>query len=250
MAKQSGLNQRLYVAGFNISGDVGTIQNINGGPNPLDVTGMDKSAMERIGGVRDGALAFSSYFNPASNQAYPVLSALPTVDFPPLYVAQAIVGGAAASMIAKQAEYGAKEKSDGSYIFDSKFTPNGFGLEWGVLLTNDLRTDAGATSPATGLDQTVVSTSFGWQAYMQCTAFTGTSVTLTLQDSADNSAFANFAGGGGVFTAVSSAPATQRLASPGATDTVRRFIKVNSSGTFSSASFIIMFVRNQTVVTF
>ena len=45
MAKQSGLGQRLYVGGFDISGDVGSIDNASTPTALLDVTGIDKLAI-------------------------------------------------------------------------------------------------------------------------------------------------------------------------------------------------------------
>lgn len=167
MAKQSGLGDNLYVGGFNLSGDVGSLSSIHGGPKPLVVTGIDKLAFERIGGIRDGGLEFSSWFNPAAGQAHPVLSALPTADVPAMYCRGTVLGNPTACCIGKQINYDPKRGADASLTIDTQIQANGFGLEWGVLLTAGQRTDTTATSPATGLDQTVVSTAFGWQAYLQ-----------------------------------------------------------------------------------
>ena len=38
MAKQGGLGDRLFVGGYNLSGDIGSVQRIAGGPAALDVT--------------------------------------------------------------------------------------------------------------------------------------------------------------------------------------------------------------------
>ncbi len=73
------------------------------------------------------------------------------------------------------------------------------------------------------------------------TALTGTNVVVTLQDSANNIAFTNLASG--AFTSVTSAPGWQRIAG-GATDTVRQFIRIVTSGTFTSATFLVAFTRN------
>ena len=63
MAKQSGLGDRLFINGVDISGDIGSLSNIHGGMATLDVTDITKSAFERIGGVRDGGLTFNSFMN-------------------------------------------------------------------------------------------------------------------------------------------------------------------------------------------
>ena len=82
---------------------------------------------------------------------------------------------------------------------------------------------------------------FGAQAYLQCTSFTGTSVTVTVKDSADNSSFTTVTGL--AFTAVTAAPATQRLATAN-NATIRRYLQVDTTGTFSSATFAVVLNRN------
>ena len=78
MAKSSGLGDNCYIGGYDLSGDIMALSKVSGGPATLDVTAINKSAHERIGGIRDGALDFSSAFNPSPNQEHPVLAALPT----------------------------------------------------------------------------------------------------------------------------------------------------------------------------
>lgn len=84
-------------------------------------------------------------------------------------------------------------------------------------------------------------TAFGAQAYLQVTQFAGTSVTVAVQDSADNASFTAVTGL--TFTAVTAAPAFQRLATANSA-TVRRYLRVATSGTFSSATFAVALNRN------
>jgi hypothetical protein len=84
-------------------------------------------------------------------------------------------------------------------------------------------------------------TFLGAQAYLQATAFAGTSVTVAVQDSADNASFATVTGL--TFTAVTAAPATQRLATAN-NATVRRYLRVITTGTFNPATFAVAFNRN------
>jgi len=252
MSKSSGLGDNCYISGFNVSGDISSVGTIGGGNAPIDVTDITQSAYERRGGKRTGQFTFTSYFDPTN--IHPVLSALPTADVQVMYF-RGTLGppgpSAAAAILAKQLNYDGTRGDDGSYTFAVEADSNGFGLEWGDALTSGVRTDTTPTSPATGYDFVTVSTSFGWQAYLQVFSITGTSVTVTLQDSADNSSFANFAGGGSAFSAVASpGPGVQRLTSPGATDTVRRFVRAITTGTFSNAQFAVVFVRNTTAVVF
>ena len=78
MAKSSGLGSGLIVGTANISGDVGELSTISTSRAMLDVTGIDKSAFERVLGRKDGAITFSSFWNTAAGQAHLTLSALPT----------------------------------------------------------------------------------------------------------------------------------------------------------------------------
>lgn len=247
MPKQSGLGDALYIDGVSISGDTDSLNKISGGPKALDFTGIDKSAHERLGGQRDGEIAWVSFFNPTN--AHTALATLPLTDRIVTYLRGTTLGNPAAAMVAKQIGYDPTRATDGMLTAAVDCQANAFGLEWGVTLTAGQRTDTTATSPATGVDQTTVSTAFGWQAYLHVFAgFVGTSVTVTLQDSADNSAFANF-GGGGAFTTATGIT-SQRLASPGATDTVRRYVRAITTGTFTNAVFAVVFVRNTTAVVF
>lgn len=84
---------------------------------------------------------------------------------------------------------------------------------------------------------------FGAQAWLQVTAFTGTDVTIKLQDSADNSTFTDVASG--AFAQTTAAHTTQRIALTN-TATLRRYVRVSTvtSGGFTSATFAVMLDRN------
>lgn len=86
-------------------------------------------------------------------------------------------------------------------------------------------------------------TAYGAQAYLQVTQLTGTSVTVTVQHSPDNSTWSTLA----AFTAVSAAPAFQRVT---ATGTVDRYLRAITTGTFSAASFACAVDVNESAVSF
>ena len=56
MAKQSGLGQRLYLGGYDLSGDVGASDNASTPTPLLTVQSIDKQAVERIPAQRSGLL--------------------------------------------------------------------------------------------------------------------------------------------------------------------------------------------------
>ncbi len=232
------------VGGTDVSGDIGSISTIHGGPAVLDFTDITQSAHERQGGLRDGEMAFDAYFNPG--RLHPVASALPTGDeIVTVLVGQAI-GNSSACINAKQINYDPKRGTDGSFMFTIQAQANSYGLEWGDQLTAGTRTDTAATN-GTSLDG-LAATTFGLQAYLQVTAFTGTDVTVKIQDSADNGSFADLSGA--AFAQITGgAPLAQRIA---VTGTVRRYLHVSTvtTGGFTSVSFQVTAIRNQTAVAF
>lgn len=248
MAKQSGLGDNLYVAGFNLSGDTASLDNIHGGPNLGENTGIDKSAVERIGLLRDGGMTVNSWFNDAPGQEHPVWSPLPTTDRVMTYCRGTALGGEAAAMLAKQIDYNSKREQSGSLAFTVQALATSFGLEWGKQLTAGRRTDGGATN-GTGVDFGSGSTAFGLQAYLHVFAFTGTSATIKLQESSDNAAGDPYADvTGGAFATVTGV--TSERIQTGRTQTVERWLRVVTTGTFSNLVFAVMVNRNDVSVVF
>jgi hypothetical protein len=242
VAKESGLGDALWVSGVDLSGDIGSLGRVGGGPALGEVTGIDKLAFERIGLVRDGGIDFNSWWNPTG--AHQTLRALPTTDTLVTYCRSTVQGAHAASEVAKQVNYDGTRGADGSLTHAVNSVSNGYGVEWGNILTNPgKRTDTVATSPATGVDLGAVpaSYSFGLAAYLHVFAFTGTSVTVAVQDSADNSAFSTIA-----TFAAASAVGWQRVTTATATTTVRRYLRVITTGTFSNAVFGVTATRFET----
>lgn len=241
MAKQSGLGDNLYVGGYDLSGDTQALGRIGGGPVALDMTAINKSAYERLGGLRTGAIEWTSYFNDATGQAHARLTPQASTDVIVTYCRGTSLGSPAAAMVGKQIDYAPTRAADGSLTMGVSVQSNGYGIEWGVQLTAGKRTDTTATSPATGVD-TLASASFGGQAYLQVFSFTGTSVTVKIQDSADNSSFADISPSL-VFTAATGVTA-ERVSVANDT-TIRRYVRAITSGTFTEATFNVVLVKNE-----
>jgi len=249
MAKQGGLGDNFYVAEFDLSGDVGSIGNISGGPAALDVTPVNKSGHERIGGLRTGVMEWSTFFNDADNQAHEALSSLLTTDRVVSYFRGTTLGNPAASEVAKQVNYDGNRANDGGLALAVQALANGYGVQWGRQATAGTRTDTGATN-GSSIDDGAAS-SFGLQAFLHVFAFTGTDATVKLQESSDDGggdAFADVTGGG--FTQVTGVT-SERIAT--ADDlAVERYLRVvtTTSGGFSSMDFAVVVVRNETAVAF
>jgi hypothetical protein len=238
MTKQNGLGARLFVGGYNLSGDTQSVGSIAGPVSPIDVTGIDKQAYERIGGRRDGRMAWTSFFNP--DGAHPVLSALPRTDIVTSYFAGTTIGNPAASQVAKQVGYDVTRPIDGAITIGIEAQSNGYGLAWGVMLTAGERTDTAATDGAT-LDQ-AAATSFGWTMFVHLTSLTGTDIEIKVQDSANGSTWADLAG---ATTGALTTEGSARVAATTTTATARRYVRAvtTTTGGFTSATFAVMFVK-------
>lgn len=249
MTKASGLGANFYVDGYDLSGDVGALSRIGGGlTGTQDVTGINKLAFERIGLLRDGGMEFTGFFNAAAGQAHPVLSTLPTTDRVASYFNGTALGDPCASVVGKQLDYTPTRAADGSLTVASQALANGYGLEWGESLTAGIRTDTAATN-GTAIDFGAVSTLFGAQAYLHVFTFTGTDVTVKIQDSANNSVFADVTGL--TFTQTTAARTSQRIATA-AGATVRRYVRAATvtTGGVTSVSFAVQFSRNTSETVF
>ena len=246
MAKRSGLGSVLYYDGYDLSGDKQSFS-IASPMTPIDVTAINKSAVERIGGRRDGSMSSVSFFNPAVGQGHEVESALLLTDRIYTIGIGATIGSPAAMLVAKQIGYDPTRTAEGELTFSLEAQGNGYGLEWGELLTAGTRTDTGATNGAS-LDLTG-STAFGAQFYLHVTAFTGTDVTIKIQDSADDSSFTDLTAG--AFTSVTTGPQSQRIQTA-RNATVRRYLRVATAttGGFTSVSFVVSAVKNTFTVNY
>jgi hypothetical protein len=241
MTKTSGLGDNCYLGGYDLSGDIMSLSKIGGGMSPLDVTPINVSAHVRIGGLRDGGIDFNSAFDTVAGQEHPVLSVLPTADVQVRYMRGTASGNAAAVTVAKQVDYNPTRDNAGMLTVGVSTLSNGFGLQFGDQLTPGLRTDTTATNGTSfnGL----ASSAFGAEAFLQVTAFTGTDVTVTIQDSADNSSFTNVTGLS--FVATTAAHTTQRIFTTNVA-TIRQYVRAvtTTSAGFTTVTFAVVMVRN------
>lgn len=248
MAKSNGLLCNFYVDGYDLSGDIGSFGSVQGGPEALDVTGVDKAAPERLGGQRSGSMAYSAWFNDAAGQAHPRLKLLPTTDAISTLCIGTTLGNSAAAIVAKHIGYDPARDAKGNLTIGMAAQSNAYGLEWGNQLTAGKRSDTVATN-GTSVDLGAASPgAFGLQAYLHVFSFTGTSCTVKIQESSDNAVgdpFADVVGGG--FTAATGIT-SQRIAT--GLINVERYLRVVTTGTFSQCTFAVMGTRNGSLVVF
>jgi len=239
--KMSGLGDNFYIGGYDLSGDVSALTQISGGPAALDVTGIKQSANSRIGGLRDGDMQFTTFFEHAATgqgTEHNALSGLPRSDTIASYFRGTTLLNPCASCNGLQLNYDPTRDAAGNLTMAVEVQADSFGLEWGVQLTAGLRADTTATTGAF-VDDNGAASSFGAQAYVQLIAFTGTSVTVDINHATTS---------GGTYTTLMSTTAmtaigAQRLSVSNAT-TVDRYLEVTTAGTFTVATFAVHWTRN------
>lgn len=192
MAKQSGLGDQLFIDGYDISGDVGQIDRVASPSGVLDVTTIKMGGHERIHSHIDGELTFRQFWNdaaladcdPADGEHVALKAKGSGEDRVACYFHGSTVGNVAAGIVAKQINYDWERGQDGSLSGPTQLLANGFGVEWGQMLTPGKRTDSGADE-GDSLDNGAA-TATGLAAYLQVFAFDGTDATVKVQHSSDD----------------------------------------------------------------
>lgn len=136
MAKSSGLGDNFYVGGYDLSGDIASLDKLSGSMTPIDVTPINTSAHVRIGGLRSGDMAFTAYMDTAASHI--ILSSLPRTDVISTYFRGVTIGNPAASMTGKEVSYDPTRTNTGQLTMKVDMQSNSFGLEWGQQLTNGI----------------------------------------------------------------------------------------------------------------
>ena len=138
MAKQGGLGDQLLVADAggtqrDISNDV-TSHSLPTTQNMQDVTGLDKSAMERLGLLQDGSVEISGVFNPAANMSHDVLKSKANVRLVTYRVGGNSAGLPELEMNCRVENYSLARGADGSLTWSASLRlADGVVPTWGTV---------------------------------------------------------------------------------------------------------------------
>lgn len=115
MAKQSGLGDNFYIAGYDLSGDLSSIDKISGGPALNDATSIKQFANARLPLQRDAGWSFTSWFENSSTVAAPGVPSsgtpvVSTFNFPVLVT---VIGGTGTQVNINGVNQGS---FDGTYV--------------------------------------------------------------------------------------------------------------------------------------
>lgn len=244
MAKISGLSQKFYLVqtgangvGSDISGDVGSIDTCVLTQADINDTGIDKTYMERLSGLQDANLSYTGFFNIASGGGFAVAKPLVGTDGAAIWATSSAEGADAYCVEGLIDTFPVNRANNGSLTLKPKILVDAGVAGWGRIAMN--ATDTSGTTHA-NIDGGA-SSSFGCAIFAILLGFTGTSVTLALQDSADDSSFAalspalslTFTGSGTGFA----------YAATTTTATLRQYFHIVTSGTFSSAQVVAAVIR-------
>ena len=244
MAKVTGITQRLFVNQYDLSGDVGALDTAQHARNQQDVTVLTDAALERLGLLRDGHMSFTAFFDTDPGQEHPVLKGLPQSALF-TWLMGITLGSPTCSLVANTTDYPITRGADGSLVLKPTADANGFGLQWGNLLTAGIQTFASAAA-TTGVDDYVPSfptlalpSTWGLAAYLHVISLGSGTAVVHLQDSTDNLSFSDLTGG--AFTNVTGATSQRIQTSP--TQAINRYLRVNVSGTFTNLVAVVSAIR-------
>lgn len=242
MAKQSGLGDYLFVDGFDLSGDVGSVSRLANPSALLEVPGLTVLGQERIYGLYDGALEFAAWFNDATDQEHEVLKAKGSgADRVIMYCHGAAIGNMAAGIVAKQVNYDWTRGTDGGLAAAVQCLGNGNGLDFGEQLTAGKQTDASAAA-SDGLDNGAASAG-GLAAYLEVFSIGSGSPTVKLQESSDDGGIDLYADVTGGSFGVVTAETAERLVTT-LTQAVEQYLKAVTTGTFTDLVFAVAVTRD------
>lgn len=241
---ESGLGAALFIDEFDLSDDTNSVDTLSKSMALLDQTGLRLLGPKRVNGKLSAELTGKVFMNPTG--AHAVLSPQPRTDRIASYFHRETLGAPVASIVAKQMNYDVKRAMDGDLKYDVQMLCNGGWLDWGLALTAGVRTDTTATNgDAVDYGDWGAPANFGAQGYLHVKAFTGTSVTITVQmDTASNfptpTTLLTFAVVSGV---------TKERVLTSRTALVERYLRVITTGTFSNVQFVTQVTVNTTDMT-
>jgi len=230
MAYAHGKEARVYVNGYDLSGYLTGIKGSNEA-DTAEVSTFGDSAKERISGLRDASITGEGVFDGATSAEDQVFAAALGVNNGIFTVMPQgdTLGNRAYGLSAEETSYESDADLGDAVKFSFEAQGN-VGNESGVVLR--ALAAATASGTATGVDGAGTTTQKVY-GYLQVTAIAGGTLTVKVQDSADDSTYTDLL----TFSAVSSAHASERMAAAGTTRRYTRTIWTLNGG---SATFNVV----------
>lgn len=239
MAKTGSLNVRWYVEGYDLSGDANSLSGVGYSNTLLEVPTLDSPAMKRVLGPVAGNVTMDAWFDSAAGNVHAVMTSdsgeVPTTDQEVLIPLNSAVGDPSMHFVGKIADYtvNSGSESDAMSVNCSYETTGGYALFFGDMLTSHQDTHSSA-SDGTAVDNSASSAN-GGNSILQVFSLASGTATVKVQHSTNNSTWADLI----TFTAATGVTSEIKEVS----GTVNRYLRVNSSGTFSNLVLAVDFAR-------
>ena len=235
---------RIFVGGYNLSGDALTFGSLDNRYEGVDCTGWNETVRNFLSDDRlqVGVRGFQALMNDATGRAFTELKDAPNTSQvsllfggggepapgDPAYLLPSVQIMDTASMD------GGKGVINADFLMDaSQYTAN-FTTPAAVVLADE--TSISSTTSYTSADQAAQTTN-GWTANLHVTATSSGNFALVIEDSADDSAWATL----GTFTSTAGSVAGEFLSGTG---TVDRYVRLTATRTAGTVTVIVTFARN------
>jgi hypothetical protein len=234
---------RVFVGGYDISGDARTFGNFSNKVEGVDMTGVDEELINYLSdGVRQvGITGFRCLMNDNTNRSMDLLD---TADA--LNEVSVLFGGGGEPVVADLAYFlpaaqmktntawdGAAGTMEADFLFDAANYDGNSNNPAGVVLNNSQLT---ATKTATA-HQVAASSANGWHATLHTTATSNGNYALIIEHAATESSYATL----GTFSGDGSTITSEHLSGSG---TVNKYVRFDATRTAGTATFICVFARN------
>ena len=239
MAKESGLNMRLYVSGYDLSGDANSLGAVGYTNELYDVTTLSDSSTARLLGKVDGTLTVNGYFDNAANKIHAVFSGnsgkIPTADVNVLVPLSSAAGDPCYGLVAKEAEYNTDRSDSGPITVYSSFAANGYAPQFGEMITTHDDTAASGTVNSAVVDSGASSSS-GASGFLQVFSVASGTPTIKIQHATSS--------GGTYSDLISFTAVTDRTSEyKEVSGTVNRYLRYNVTGTYTTVNFAVALSR-------
>jgi hypothetical protein len=231
MAKSVGLAQKFFLHGYDVSGDVGSVDGCAIPTDMIDVTAIDKSARENIAGKSSSELAWTAYFNDATVAHHEAHKSLVRTDLIASWFNGQAIGDAVFVITGKNDNQPGTRGQDGSFTFAPHLA--GSGQDSGAwMLAGSAGVDVSASAGSESSIDSGAGTSNGLESVLHTIDIDSGTPTMTIEDSANDSTWATLK----AFSAVAdgSEPTAERVEIAG---TVDRYLRITGSGTYSNLDF-------------
>lgn len=246
MAVSTAIGGRAFLDEYDLSDTTSHLPNMQFDIGQLNKTTIMHGGMARIDALRDGRLATVNHFDTDTGKSHDALADFPAsrADRLLTWCHRPVLGGAALSCWGQQESLAYRVEQNGDLLLDAAVLGNRYGVELGRLLTTGLQSSTGAEA-LDGFDTgSGTDTDLGAQFYLHVSAFTGTSVTVVIQDSDDDGDVDPYADiGGAVFTTVTG-PTFERIQT-GRTENIKEWLRVDLDGTYTALTLAVVAVPNR-----